>query len=111
MRTLLIAGSCLLVVSTIVVPASAAVNDAPSYCINQKGEFYPYVDGENCKRGYQVGPGNCRLPTGKVLAAVKEECFRQSGSIQLPFPAVLTGPESAKPADPKPEPLTLPKND
>ena len=89
--------------------AAYAVTDAPSYCINQKGEFYPYKDGENCKVGYQVGPGNCRLPTGKVLAAVKDECSRQSGSIQLPFPAVLTGPESVKPSDPKAEPLTPPR--
>ena len=104
MRSLVILGACVFV-ST----AAYAVTDAPSYCINQKGEFYPYKDGENCKVGYQVGPGNCRLPTGKVLAAVKDECSRQSGSIQLPFPAVLTGPESVKPSDPKAEPLTPPR--
>jgi len=106
MRTLFILGACLILSTT-----ANAATDSPSYCINQKGKFYPYKDGENCKKGYQVGPGNCRLPSGKVLAAVKEDCFRQSGSIQLPFPAVLTGPESAKPADPKPEPLTPPREE
>lgn len=103
MRSLFIIGACVIASTTVY-----AATDSPSYCINQKGDFYPYTDGENCKKGYQVGPGNCRLPSGKVLAAVKEECIKQSGSIQLPFPAVLTGPESAKPADPKPEPLTPP---
>lgn len=106
MRSLFILGAYLVASS-----AAYAVTDSPSYCINQRGEFYPYKDGENCRKGYQIGPGNCRLPSGKVLAAVKEECFKQSGSIQLPFPAVLTGPESAKPADPKPEPLNPPRPD
>lgn len=81
MRSLFILGACVFV-ST----AAYAVTDAPSYCINQKGEFYPYKDGENCKAGYQVGPGNCRLPTGKVLAAMKDECFVNREVFNFPSP-------------------------
>jgi hypothetical protein len=109
MRTLLWMSPCLLLMGTAAGQA-AEERTAPteSFCINKKAEFYPYKPGENCKSGYQLAPGNCRLPTGKIVAALKDECQRMTGSLELPFPPVLLQQEVGKPDDPAPEPLKPP---
>jgi hypothetical protein len=87
--------------------AQAAETEKPAYCVNQAAEFYPYRDGQNCKPGYQLAQGNCRLKDGRMLAIAKDECTRMSGDLALPSPAArLTGEgDPKKPA--KPEPLTV----
>jgi len=72
-----------------------------SYCINQNADFYPYT-GKLCKAGYQLGPGNCRRPDGRVIAIEKKECLAISGNVELPYPAT-TPPPTPQPENIKPE--------
>ncbi len=90
------------------VPAAqAAETEKPAYCISQSGDFYRYNEGDNCKSGYQLAQGNCRLKDGKLLAVDKNECARMSGDLSLPSPAArLTGEGDPKKPN-APEPLTV----
>jgi len=95
-------------------PARAASQSGkPSYCVNDQATFYPYVEGQNCRSGYQLADGNCRLPSGEVIAVAKAECSRQAGEVVLPAPAArLTGEQDPK-VPPAAKPLTVqnPKNE
>jgi hypothetical protein len=109
MRTLYWLSPCLLILGIATVQAAEErTSTTQSYCINKNADFYPYKQGENCKKGYQLAPGNCRLPTGKIVAAVKNECLSMTGTVELPFPPVLLRQEVGKPDDPVPEPLKPP---
>ncbi len=85
----------------------AAKNDKPSYCINDKAEFYAYEDGQSCRKGYQVAGGNCRLKDGRMIAVAKDECARLAGDVALPSPAVRLTGESQPNAKPAAKPLTV----
>jgi len=61
-----------------------ASSDPPAYCVNRSADFYPYT-GEPCKRGYQIGSGNCRKTDGHVVAVTKERCVAMAGTVELPF--------------------------
>jgi len=74
--------------------ARAAETEKPAYCVNLAGDFYPYPDGGNCKAGYQLAQGNCRLKNGQLIAVNKAGCARMSGDLALPAPAVLFNDES-----------------
>ena len=60
-----------------------APSDPQAYCVNRSADFYPYT-GEPCKRGYQLGLGNCRKSDGRVVAVPREQCFAMSGTVELP---------------------------
>ena len=87
------------------IPAvQAAETEKPAFCVNQSGEFYPYRDGENCKPGYQLAQGNCRLKDGRLIAIDRGQCAQMSGDLALPTPSArFTGegdpkkPNGAKP--------------
>jgi hypothetical protein len=87
--------------------AMAADTGKQSYCINDHADFYPYKEGQNCRSGYQIGDGNCRLKDGSVVAVNKAECTGRGGEVALPAPAALVTGD----ADPKkpvhPQPLTV----
>ena len=103
-RSIMILGFC----TVLAAPAMAAdaVNDKQSYCINANAEFYPYEDGQICRKGYQLAGGNCRLKDGRMIAVAKTECARLAGDLALPVPAArLTGDDPA--ALPKARPLTV----
>jgi hypothetical protein len=70
------------------VAVQAATPAKPAYCINDDAEFYPYKSGDNCKKGYQLGEGNCRLKDGDLVAVAKTECVKMGGDVSLPAPAV-----------------------
>lgn len=93
-------------------PAVAADVDKQSYCVNGAAEFYPYVDGQVCRKGYQIAGGNCRLKDARVIAVSKAECTRLEGDVVLPLPAArITGDGDPKqPATAKPLTVTNPKN-
>jgi len=61
-----------------------APSDPQAYCVNRSADFYPYT-GEPCKRGYQLGSGNCRKTDGRVVAVPREQCVSMAGTIELPF--------------------------
>jgi hypothetical protein len=94
--------------------SAASAADAPntgqdkqSYCINEKADFYPYVDGQTCRKGYQVAGGNCRLKDGRMTAVSKADCARMAGDVALPAPAARLTGETDKNAQPKAKPLTV----
>lgn len=91
--------------------ALAAEPDKQSYCVNGQAEFYPYVDGQVCRKGFQIAGGNCRLKNASVVAVAKAECMRQGGDVVLPLPAArLTGDgDPREPATAKPLTVTNPK--
>lgn len=106
--------SALCVMSSLAAPAfaaDAAANDKPSYCVNANADFYPYEDGQICRKGYQIAGGNCRLKDSRMIAVAKEECARQGGDVALPMPAArLTGDSDPKvPATAKPLTVQNPK--
>ena len=107
MRVVMVLGFCAAVVAAAPVFAAEAVNDKPSYCINDQAEFYPYEDGQTCRKGYQLAGGNCRLKDGRMIAVAKAECGRLAGDVALPSPAVRLTGESDPNAKPKAKPLTV----
>jgi len=58
-------------------------SDRQAYCVNRSADFYPYT-GEPCKRGYQLGSGNCRKSDGRMIAVPREHCFAMAGTVELP---------------------------
>jgi hypothetical protein len=74
-----------------------APSEPQAYCVNRNAEFYPYA-GEPCKSGYQVGPGNCRKPDGRMVALPREQCLAIAGTVELPFERGLVpqAPKSMK---------------
>ena len=61
-----------------------APSDPQGYCVNRGADFYPYT-GEPCKRGYQLGSGNCRKTDGRMVAVPREQCVSMAGTVELPF--------------------------
>ena len=61
-----------------------APSDPQAYCVNSGADFYPYT-GELCKSGYQLGPGNCRKPDGRMVAVPREQCIAMAGTVELWF--------------------------
>ena len=61
-----------------------APSDPQAYCVNRSADFYPYT-GEPCKRGYQLGSGNCREADGRIVAVPREQCVAMGGLVALPF--------------------------
>src|SRR5215472_17487027 len=61
-----------------------APSEPQAYCVNRSADFYLYT-GEPCKRGYQLGPGNCRKSDGRMVAVAKEQCVAMGGLVALPF--------------------------
>jgi hypothetical protein len=59
-------------------------SDPQAYCVNGSADFYPYT-GEPCKRGYQLGSGNCRKTDGRMVAVPREQCVAMGGTIEIPF--------------------------
>ena len=86
------------------IAAAQGVHDKPSYCVSQQADFYPYQDGQICRKGYQVAAGNCHLKDGTTVAVAKADCARMSGDVALPAPAALLNSD----ADPKQEPVAKP---
>lgn len=110
-RVLMHAGAVAALSLCAALPARAAETDKQSYCVNGAAEFYPYVDGQACRKGYQIAGGNCRLQDARVVAVSKAECARMAGDVVLPLPAArLTGDGDPKqPATAKPLTVTNPK--
>jgi hypothetical protein len=105
--TIFALGALILAVSGQVAGAADALPDKPSYCINEKADFYPYEDGQTCRKGYQLAGGNCRLKDGRMIAVVKADCAKMAGDVALPVPAArLTGETDPK-APPQAKPLTV----
>lgn len=104
--------ACLCVTALAFTPVLAAETDKPSYCVSDQADFYPYVDGQVCRKGYQIAAGNCRLKDARVLAVSKAECARLAGDVVLPLPAArLTGDgDPRQPAVAKPLTVNTPKN-
>jgi len=75
-----------------------APSEPQAYCVNRSADFYPYM-GEPCKSGYQLGPGNCRKPDGRVIAVASDQCAAMSGTVELPVEGgrrPLDGPQAPK---------------
>ena len=87
--------------------AADTAQDKQSYCINDKADFYPYEDGQTCRKGYQIAGGNCRLKDGRMIAVAKAECARMAGDVALPAPAARLTGETETNATPKAKPLTV----
>ena len=85
MRLVACLATCLiLTLANAAKTGAQAPSDPQGYCVNRSADFYPY-SGEPCKSGYQLGPGNCRRPDGRVVAAPREQCVSTGGAIELPF--------------------------
>jgi len=83
----LVAGltSCLMLILANASQTKAqAPSDPQAYCVSSSADFYPYA-GEPCKRGYQLGSGNCRKADGRTVAVPREQCVAMGGTIELPF--------------------------
>ena len=61
-----------------------AASDSQAYCVNRNADFHPYT-GKPCKRGYQLGSGNCRKTDGRMVAVPRERCAALAGTVELPF--------------------------
>lgn len=107
MRLFLVSALGVLILSATAAGAADAAQDKQSYCINQNAEFYPYEDGQTCRKGYQVAVGNCRLEDGRMVAVTKADCARMAGDVALPAPAVRLTGETETNAKPKAKPLTV----
>jgi hypothetical protein len=91
-------------VTTCLVPILAAAaqmapqtsSDRQAYCVNRSADFYPYT-GEPCKSGYQLGSGNCRKTSGRIVAVPREECLAQGGTVELPVEDPAIPPPPAPP--------------
>ncbi|MHB1207331.1 MAG: hypothetical protein ACYCZX_17315 [Rhodospirillaceae bacterium] len=105
MRLFLISALGILILSA--AGAADAASDKQSYCINQNAEFYPYEDGQACRKGYQVAGGNCHLKDGRMVAVTKADCARLEGDVALPAPAARLTGETETNAKPKAKPLTV----
>ena len=96
-----------LALSAAAANAADPAQDKQSYCINDKADFYPYEDGQTCRKGYQVAGGNCRLKDGRMIAVAKADCARMAGDVALPAPAARLTGETETNAKPKAKPLTV----
>jgi len=77
-----------------------APSDPQGYCVNRSADFYLYT-GEPCKRGYQLGSGNCRKTDGRMAAVPREQCVSMAGTVELPFEGGIRrfdGPQAPKSA-------------
>ena len=107
MRALLIALALAGIVAPITAAVAADASQKQSYCVNDEGDFYPYQTGSNCKPGYQLTDGNCRLKDGRMIAVARSECQAQAGEVNLPAPAARFRNEPDPKAKPQPQPLTI----
>ena len=97
--------ACLTMCLTAILANGAQTNaqapsDPQAYCVNRNADFYPYT-GRPCKRGYQLGSGNCRKTDGRVVAVAREQCISMAGTIELPFEggiSMFDGPQAPKSA-------------
>ena len=96
-----------LVLSAAAASAADTAQDKQSFCVNDKADFYPYEDGQICRKGYQVAGGNCRLKDGRLIAVTKAECTRMTGDLALPAPSARLTGETETNAVPKAKPLTI----
>jgi len=63
-----------------------------AYCVDGSAAFYRYT-GEPCKTGYELGLGNCRTTSGRMVAAPREQCVGTGGTIELPFERGIVPPK------------------
>ena len=75
--------------------SAQAPSDPQGYCVNRNADFYPYT-GEPCKRGYQLGSGNCRNTNGRVVAVPREQCVAMAGTVEVPFEGGRIRPQAPK---------------
>jgi hypothetical protein len=84
MRLVACLAMCLILILANAAQAGAqSQSDPHGYCVNRSADFYPYT-GEPCKRGYQLGSGNCRT-NGRIVAVSREECLAEAGTVELPI--------------------------
>src|SRR4051812_14256660 len=81
-----------------VAPAQTAAAGR-SYCVNAAADFYEYTGGP-CRSGYQLGPGNCRMPDGGFRAVPADTCSGLGGMIALPAPPALDSGRLLRPRVP-----------
>jgi hypothetical protein len=67
-----------------------------AYCVDGSAAFYPYA-GEPCKKGYQLGLGNCRKTDGRMVAVPREQCVAMAGTVELPFERGIAPPKFIAP--------------
>jgi len=85
MRLIACLAMCLmLILANAAQTGAQAPSDPQAYCVNVSADFYPYT-GEPCKGGYQLGSGNCRRTDGVMIAAPREECLAQAGTVEVHF--------------------------
>jgi len=82
--------------------SAQAPSDPQGYCVNRNADFYPYT-GEPCKRGYQLGSGNCRNTNGRVVA-VPSSAFQWPAQLNYRSKAEYVGSTGLKLQNPRGDP-------
>ena len=102
MRLVACLTTCLMMILANAAQTGAqAPSDPQGYCVSRSADFYPYT-GEPCKSGYQLGSGNCRRTDGVMVAAPREECLAQAGTVELPVEDGIPPPPARIPPPPAP---------
>ena len=98
MRLVAFLAMCLMLILANAAQTDAQVpSGTQAYCVNSSADFYPYT-GEPCKKGYQLGAGNCRKSDGRMVAVPREQCVAMDGTIELPFEGGIRPPQATKSA-------------